>query len=387
MNLKNASEVPSEYRKYYNYTESLFNIGENPKDMFPKEAIIEVTNKCNLRCLMCGKGTWHKYHESDLDHGDLTNTLVKSLISELKDVGVEVIVLYGGEAVLREDLLDILKHIKSLNMWSVLATNAAVYNEEVIKFVLENGWDINFSFDGSTANIHDKISGRKGAFYGIVENILKILEMKKRMKSSSNILNEITIQKENVADIENIVGILDGWGIDEITCHFIETTKDRMDKESVKKLKQFLEKYKNGNYNDTRVCEAVDSNKGYLEGLYDGSISEEDIIEGMQARSLFQNRKTCCFASCDVVLINAFGNVYPCCHTFEIEEKDSEEYLMGNILNTSFREVWNSNRANQIRRKVFPVDYSKNKLSKCGACSNFFKFKEIEDNIFDYQKL
>lgn len=155
----------------------------NPALIRPKTARIIVTANCQLRCQMCT--FWHNQHiDPSLD-------LIKYWIKQLADFGIKHIDLGGGEPLLRKDIVDIVKQVKSYGMTCALTTNGWLVGK--VPFPPLDSCEI--SIDGATAETHDKIRGVKGSWERAV-NAVRIA--KKHCK-----VNQVNfvLQKDNYHEV------------------------------------------------------------------------------------------------------------------------------------------------------------------------------------------
>jgi len=67
----------------------------------PPFVIYSITDRCNLDCAGCYAKLLHRH-----DRPELSNDRVLELLGEVRDLGVSVMLLAGGEPLLRENLLD-----------------------------------------------------------------------------------------------------------------------------------------------------------------------------------------------------------------------------------------------------------------------------------------
>jgi len=99
----------------------------------PVYVIYEVTDRCNLRCRMCS--VWRRANRED----ELSLSQIDVLASRLRDMGVVVVSLSGGEPFLREDLPEIVSIFKSKGLITRLMTNAVDVDEGKIRAVVDAG--------------------------------------------------------------------------------------------------------------------------------------------------------------------------------------------------------------------------------------------------------
>jgi radical SAM protein with 4Fe4S-binding SPASM domain len=104
---------------------------ENIPDPRLQGVHLEITSRCNMRCVHCYQGK--NLHASD----DLTLGEIKGLVDEIKPLQTEHIGISGGEPLLREDLFEIIRFIEKADMRvSSLFTNALLVNADIISAIL-----------------------------------------------------------------------------------------------------------------------------------------------------------------------------------------------------------------------------------------------------------
>lgn len=101
--------------------------------LYPTVASIELTNKCNLRCLHCyGDFGNVKHRVMSLDEAT-------SLLSDLKNIGVKIVELTGGEMSTHPKIKEILLHAIDLKFDQIsLLTNGLALTNEIKDIVIKN---------------------------------------------------------------------------------------------------------------------------------------------------------------------------------------------------------------------------------------------------------
>ncbi|MGC8555379.1 MAG: radical SAM protein, partial [Candidatus Acidulodesulfobacterium sp.] len=84
-------------------------------------------------------------------------------IPSLKKIGIKSVILSGGEPLLRNDIFDIAKALKSENIMTSLSSNGTLINCGNIKEIKENFDYVGISLDGDEET-HDKFRGIEGSF-------------------------------------------------------------------------------------------------------------------------------------------------------------------------------------------------------------------------------
>jgi len=121
--------------------------------------IWNLIRRCNLKCKHC-------YAISgDVDfEGELSYDEVCGVMDDLKSFRVPVLILSGGEPLLRPDIFEISKRAKALGFYVGLSTNGVLISERNIKSIADVGYDyVGVSLDGIGAT-HDTFRGMDGAF-------------------------------------------------------------------------------------------------------------------------------------------------------------------------------------------------------------------------------
>jgi MoaA/NifB/PqqE/SkfB family radical SAM enzyme len=91
----------------------------------PLQMQISLTNRCNLKCSYC-YAMYPDREQVDLDTEDL-----KKLISEMAEAGTRRVNLVGGEPLLRNDIGEIIRHVKSLGMQCAMTTNGYMVGHRI----------------------------------------------------------------------------------------------------------------------------------------------------------------------------------------------------------------------------------------------------------------
>ncbi len=127
----------------------------------------EVTRRCNLACLHCraaaGSGPYP---------GELTTAEGLALLDDLAALGQVVVILTGGEPLLREDIYELTAYGAKLGHRMVMAVNGTLLTPETAVRLKEAGIQrLSISLDGAAAASHDALRAVPGAFEGALSGI------------------------------------------------------------------------------------------------------------------------------------------------------------------------------------------------------------------------
>ena len=127
----------------------------------------ETTRNCNLSCVHCrASATCGPYT------GELETPGAYQLLDQIAEVGKPIVILTGGEPLLREDIFDITRYGTQLGLRMVMAPNGTLVTPAVAHEMKDAGIQrISISIDGSTADQHDTFRGVPGAYTGAMDGI------------------------------------------------------------------------------------------------------------------------------------------------------------------------------------------------------------------------
>ncbi len=137
-------------------------------DFEPKWIAWEITRRCNLKCVHCRSSS-----ELDVnDHPDFPLEEAKRILDDIGSYASPVVVLSGGEPLLREDVFDIAHYGSDKGMRMCLATNGTLVTSEICEKIKEADIKmVSLSLDGASAKTHDNFRNQEGAFDGTMNAI------------------------------------------------------------------------------------------------------------------------------------------------------------------------------------------------------------------------
>lgn len=155
------------------------------------------TRRCNLGCVHCYSNSANRDYE-----GELTTGEAEALIEDLAAFGVPVILLSGGEPLLRHDIFELARRAIKLGMRAVISTNGTLIDLETAERLRDIGLSyIGVSLDGMRET-NDRFRGRDGAFDEALEGIRNC------RKAGIKVGLRFTINRRNASDIADIFTLL-----------------------------------------------------------------------------------------------------------------------------------------------------------------------------------
>ena len=156
----------------------------------------EVTRSCNLACLHCRASAKYGPYA-----GELTTDEGLRLLDAIAAVSKPVIILTGGEPLLRPDIFEIAAYGDRKGLRMVLATNGTLVTEQIAGNMLRAGIKrVSISIDGMNPEMHDAFRTVAGAFNGALAGIEAM------KKAGMEFQINTTITKSN---LDQLPGIMD----------------------------------------------------------------------------------------------------------------------------------------------------------------------------------
>jgi heme b synthase len=157
----------------------------------------EVTRSCNLACIHCrasaGCGPYA---------GELTTDAGLRLLDEIASFSKPVVILTGGEPLLRPDIFEIAAYGDRKGLRMVLATNGTLLTKQVAGNLLRSGIKrVSISIDGKDAERHDDFRNVAGAFAGALSGIEAMKEAGMEFQINT------TITKANLDQLPDIMDL------------------------------------------------------------------------------------------------------------------------------------------------------------------------------------
>lgn len=133
----------------------------NPPQRAEKGPVViwNLIRRCNLACKHCYSIS------ADTDFpGELDTPQVFKVMENLKSFHVPVLILSGGEPLLRKDFYEIAAQSKKMGFYTALSSNGTLIDEAEAEKIEKIGFDyVGISLDG-IGSVHDEFRKQKGAF-------------------------------------------------------------------------------------------------------------------------------------------------------------------------------------------------------------------------------
>lgn len=125
--------------------------------------LIELTNRCNLRCRHC-------FPERHAATADLPLTVLQRILSEARANGIEHLCFNGGEPTIHRQFRDIIKRVSDAGYAYSIVSNGMNFRR-ICGLLLRYRarlTNLTFSLDGASEATHDSLRGR-GSFRRVIQ--------------------------------------------------------------------------------------------------------------------------------------------------------------------------------------------------------------------------
>ncbi|HFD81365.1 MAG TPA: radical SAM protein, partial [Gammaproteobacteria bacterium] len=167
--------------------------------------IWNLIRRCNLTCKHCYSIS------ADIDFpGELDSAEVYGVMDDLRDFGVPVLILSGGEPLLRPDIYEISARAKAMGFYVGLSTNGTLIDESNIDRIAAIGYDyVGISIDG-IRETHDRFRQKQGAFDASMHAIGLCRE------AGIKVGMRFTPTQDNARELPQLLEVMDREGVDKL---------------------------------------------------------------------------------------------------------------------------------------------------------------------------
>ncbi len=326
----------------------------------------EVTRSCNLNCVHCRAAAACGPYAGELD-----TAACFRLLDEIAAFSKPVIILTGGEPLLRSDIWEIAAYGDRLGLRMVMATNGTLVTEEIAgKMAAAGIRRVSVSLDGLDAMSHDGFRRVPGAFAGALAGIGAM------KKAGMEFQINTTITRDNLAQIREIHALALNLGAAAHHIFLLVPTGRARELAAQEISSEQYEETLSWFYEQSRACPiqlkatcaphyyrifhqrraadrreqrdrqptAADRETGFPEGL-----PAQDATAGHPFNTMTRG----CLGGMSFCFISHRGQVQPCGYL---------ELDCGRIGNQDFREIW---EVSPIFRDLRNLNLYK---GKCGRC-------------------
>lgn len=157
----------------------------------------EVTRSCNLDCVHCRASSNFGPYPQELD-----TVKAREVLDQIREVGKPIVILTGGEPLLRKDIFALADYGTKRGLRMVLATNGTLITPDITKKVKESGIKrVSISLDGATRESHDAFRQVNGAFSSAIKGISYLRDQGIEFQINTTITSHNLSELKGICDL------------------------------------------------------------------------------------------------------------------------------------------------------------------------------------------
>ncbi len=166
--------------------------------------IWNLIRRCNLTCKHCYATS------ADVNFpGELSTTEVFAAMDNLRQFGVPVLILSGGEPLMRKDIFEISHRAKEMGFYVGLSSNGTLINEKNIGEIVKVGYNyVGISIDGMRET-HDNFRRKNGAFDEALDGVRLCHD------AGIKVGLRFTLTQDNMQDLPDLLQLMDDEQVDK----------------------------------------------------------------------------------------------------------------------------------------------------------------------------
>ncbi len=308
---------------------------------FPAVVALEVTLRCNMRCLHCGSEA-----NGDSRKNELSLDEWKGVVDELIQLGCGYFTLSGGEPFVWEHWRELSSYICEKGKILSIISNGYSITDDDITFLEKVGiWNIGLSVDG-LRETHDKIRQKEGAFVHVVNAIKHF-----RAKGVKTVVST-SVNRMNVHDLRELKYMLNVCGVNLWQVQVVNSfgRAGKLKEEMILDYQQYAE----------LVKFIHSSQQEHKAGTLKMNVMPADSIGYCHelAQNIWGDMDWCgCNAGRYVIGIKSDGDVVGCLSL------QHDDFIAGNVRERKLADIWNDDEAFHYNR-----NFDVSKLN--GSCRN-----------------
>jgi radical SAM protein with 4Fe4S-binding SPASM domain len=316
---------------------------------------IEVTSRCNERCIHCYIPNSKKNNGIDMDL-----PLVFKVFDEARNLGTLQLTVSGGEPFLHKDIHHILRYAKTKDFCITILSNLTPLSDQHISLIKEiNPSLIQVSLYSMSPFEHDSITLVKGSFEKTKRNLETLVSFDIPVQISCPVM------KINQKSYKNVLRYAQSLQIKARTDFILmaqanHDTSNLTNRLNIKETEELLK-------------DIIEVDTNYLDFIRTLIPKSYDIEK-------FKNSPICGVGA-DSICLTSNGDYYPCAGW--------QGMILGNAYNQSLQDVWENSEQIKLLRSVttnlFPDCIPCNSKDYCAMCL-VRNYNENNGNMFKVSK-
>lgn len=308
----------------------------------PFRAYIELTTKCNLKCVHC-------YIPPNGTRYMLSKEIVCAFLDQLESMGTLEVIFTGGEALLQKDLIHILSYARERDFSLLLLSNGTLFTDSLIDALKQMDLSlIQISLYSMDPAIHDRITGVAGSWLKTKHSIDTLVNNDCHVEIACPIIRENADSFHGVTEYANTigVGVNNDLGIMAKDDFSTDNLEHRVDADKIHDILAWKKRFEMS--------------------------TEMDV----QTSRKFRMNEPVCGMGLSLICLSSNGDYYPC---------PGFRMRLGSIHENTLRDAWDNSASINSLREVTNASFEKcmkcESLDYCTICPAKF-YNESDGDMF-----
>ena len=294
---------------------------------------IELTSRCNERCVHC-----YIPHENKLH--DISSETYYSVLSQLHEMNLLGLTLSGGEALLHPQFNEFLKAAQKYDFYVNILSNLTLLTDETVRILRDTTVSsVQVSLYSMNPQHHDTITTVEGSWKKTVASIEKL------------IANDIPVQiscpvmKQNKDDFGEVLA----WAHE----HKVRATTDFIMMAEYNRCTENLKNRLSAEETGKIILQQLEGND-----FYQNEVLDEDFEERCKSLTYDLERRLCGVGT-TFCCMGTNGDIFPCAGW--------QAMVLGNIHETPLKDIWENSEKIKYLRSLKMKDMNG---GECCTCDN-----------------
>ena len=288
---------------------------------------IELTDKCNERCVHCYIP--HEYKKNELRKDD-----VLDIIDQCRDMNVLTISFSGGEPMLHPFCSDFIRYAKDYDINVTIFSNLTMLSDSILEALkYKHPSVVRVSLYSMNPDTHDSITLLSGSFEKTTKNIIKLVQ------NGITVIINCPILQQNKHEFDAVIQWGNEHGCKVVTDYMIMAKSD-------------------GNTENLNCRIDSSDMTAVLSKLLDYNLKQNSSILKYEKAIKNLSDERVCGVGITTLSLSATGKVFPCAGW--------SNCVCGDIKKETLKDIWNKSGKIKFLRSIRMKDFE-----KCNNCEDY----------------
>lgn len=342
-------KISSKKQRFYSKVFSRLFTNRKKLSFYPKQLNLELSTRCNLKCIMCHSHQSKRLQPGGARYGDLKDMrIIRNLRSALPFI--QQVELNGnGESLMNSEFVSVFSLVRKTVSRVQVTSNGLLLNEKIIRELVKKGIDdIFISIHAASAELYNTISF-PGKIQNLIFNIDLINYYKVKYKTPKpRIKFQFVGMKKNIAELPSLIKLAAEKNVAEIlVLNLIEypLVKDQNLLDAPELLKLWLPR----SIQLAKDLGVILTFVHNYQEIIDNKKTDEPVLpQNIIQSEVVNNIARDCLDPWTYAFVQMNGLVTPCCVMSSM--------YMGDLKVQSFEQIWFGEAYQDLRTRILNND-------------------------------